>query len=317
MRVAETVRRLAPLLLFSLWLGLPGGAWAEVRRLEVVGAIPLDRQTRRSEAPKDRAIAEALWEGVARVASELLADGPLPEPELEPGTGDPGGGEDDEANPVRTALGNDVTPYTRGFRILEDQGERPALFSDDAEAATEYVVVVEVQVEVDRVEERLVAAGLLERSGQDAELTRIRLEIRGLTQYRGYREMVAQLLGDGVGATSVRPLEFERGRMLLRVDADCGASVLLDRLIASASPQLRITPLSVDDAPAGGGGSDGTGEPLDSLVLGVSWSPPAPERAVPEEDLYPLGAARVPAGPARFRPLRRVPSVSAAPDRPH
>ncbi len=280
-------------LLIAMLACLASVASAEVRRLEVVGAIALDSETRHSEVPREKAIGEALWEGVYRVAAGLLVDSLLPDP-----------------NPVRSALGSDVTPYTRSFRILEDQGERPALFSDDPDAYTEYVVVVEVQVDVDRVKERLLAAGLLEPSGHSVELSRIRLEVRGLTQYRGYEELLALLLGEGVGARSVTPLEFRRGYTLLQVEAEYRASELLERLLASASAQLRITPLTLDDAAAGDAG-EGAHRRHQSLTLEVSWSPPpSPEPDGGEEDdqLAPWG----PTGARAVRPHRRPRTATPA-----
>jgi len=239
-----------------------GVANAEVRRLEVVGAVSLDAQTRRSGVPKDMAIEEALWEGVSRVADQLLVDSVVEEPE-------------DGSNPIRTALGTDMVPYTRGFRILEDRGERPSLFRDDPNSATEYVVVVEVQVDAERVRDRLVAAGLLELVTGASDLTRIRVEVRGLARFGGYEELVALILDDRVGASSVTPLVFERGRAVLRVEAEWGASVLLARLLEAAPPRLEITPEQVTGQAQGRRtvGADGKPAP-ESLVLEVTWTPP-------------------------------------------
>lgn len=243
----------------ALW-AVAADASAEVRVLEVVGAVPLDQASRAKGIPKDRALEQALWEGVSRVAADLLVDSIVPDPE-------------DGPDPVRAALGDDTVPYTRSFRIIEDQGERPTLFTEHPDAATEYVVVVEVQVEVDRVRERLLAAGLLEQQGIQAPLTGIRLEIRGLTRYGGYEQLVALLTGDRVGAASISPLELAHGRMVLHVEAEWGAGELLERLLAAAPDTFRIEPLEVAEfEPSGGGWGLDRGPAR--LVVRVRWTPP-------------------------------------------
>jgi hypothetical protein len=256
----------AGLLLMAL-LHLAPGALAEVRRLEVVGAVPLDPRTRATSIPRDGAIQEALWEGVSRMAESLLVDAELPEAQ-------------GDSHPLREVLGKDMLPFTRGFRIIDDQGERPALFSESPEIATEYVVVVEVHVDVDRVKERLVAAGLLARSGGDGELRTVVLELQGLDLYPGYAELVATLEGEAIGARSVTPLSFERGRILLQVRSGYSAADLLDRLLGQAPGGLELTPLGL------GGQQPENG--AEHLVLRARWVPPAPEPK--EGTVSPVGA---------------------------
>jgi hypothetical protein len=260
-------------------LGLAGAVGAEVRRMEVVGAVPLDAKTRRSGIPKDRAIQEALWEGVSRVAADLLADSAI---ELEDGD-----------DPLRAALGSDMVPYASSFRILDDQGERPTLFTDHPDAATEYVVVVEVQVDVDRVRDRLRSAGLLEIQGGLTALSGIELEARGLTDYRGYQALQALVQSERVGAASAEPREFERGRALLRVQAEWGARELLERLLAAAPPEMRITPIDVEEpSPDELDGWDRNAPAVGSLVIEVSWTPPPSEDGEGEQpDSDALGAS--------------------------
>jgi len=205
------------------------------------------------------------------VAADLLVDSIVPEAS-------------NGSDPIRAALGKDTVPYTRSFRIVDDQGERPVLFTEHPDAATEYVVVVEVQVEVDRVRERLVAAGLLEAEGLSAPLTGIELEVRDLTRYEGYEALVALLLGDRVGAASVSPRELEHGRAVLHVEAEWGPTELLERLMAAAPDALRIQALEVFEAEPSGDGWGLERGPA-RLVVSVRWTPPPSERA-------PTGAAR-------------------------
>ena len=246
-----------------LLLALP--AVAEVRVLEVVGAVPLDAAARARGMPKERAIEEALWEGVSRVAEDLLVDSELPDAAAQ-----------DE--PLRAALGRDMVPYTRSFRIVDDQGERPMLFTEHPDAATESVVVVEVQVEVERVRERLVAAGLLGDEGR-VRLESIRLEARDLARYEGYEALVRLLRSPGVGAAAVTPRELERGRVVLSVQGEWDAAGLLERLLAAAPAELQITPIRVQDAAAldssGAPGAGSGGE----LVVSLRYTPPEPSEA--------------------------------------
>jgi len=263
-------------------------ASGEVQLLEVVGAVPLDEQMRASGIPKERAIDEALWEGVARVADDLLVDSILLEPEPgADGDGDAEGaiesGSEEVVDPIRAALGDDMVPYTRSFRIVDDQGERPALFTDNPDAATEYVVVVEVQVETERVRERLVAAGLLEDEEQMA-LSGIELEVRELGHYGGYAELVALLISEPVGAASASPREMERGRALLHIEAEWGATELLERLLAAAPPALRITPVEVREPRESGIGWTFSDVEPARLVIAVEWAPEPPEPAQPDHE---------------------------------
>jgi len=271
--------------------GAAGTARAEIVELEVVGAIPLDARSRREGIPKDRAIAEALWQGVSRVAADLIAENPAqpleldPEPGVEPAPdgvvgadgGDGAGGAQEPEDPIREALGKSMVPYTRSFRIVEDQGERPVLFTDHPDAATEYVVVMAVNVDVDKLRERLTAAGLLANDSIEV-LTGILLEIRGLTQYRGYDALIQLIESDAVGAAAVSPLQLQRGRVLLQVEGEWDARELLDRLQAGASPQLMIIPISIEEP---GDESLSSGDipsvaDRSSLVVAVQWTPPPP-----------------------------------------
>jgi hypothetical protein len=190
--------------------------------------------------------------------------------------------EREETERIRQALGRDTVSYTKSFRIVEDQGERPALFTDDPDVATEYLVLLEVQVEVDRVRGGLEQAGLL-RPLEVSELTGIEIEILGLGHYAGYQALLTLLRSDGVGAAEVSPRHFGPDRVILVVEGEWEAPELVERLQARAPENLVIEALDrVPRRPPGRGslwgeGEDAVGEP-EKLVLRVAWAPlPPPE----------------------------------------
>ena len=329
---------------------LPARGAAEVRALVVVGASAIPMGSTRAALFKEQAIEQGLWEGVVRVARDLvesqapvevLAPGSLgvfwpgrPDGDFEgplltglpqspadsaspperagqlpsplfgavPGAPDPvlpepnlegvqpeqlseeeaarleaereaeRLAEEAETQRLRDALGRETVPYTKSFRIVEDQGERPALFTSDPDVATEYVLLMEVQVEVDRVRVRLEEMGLLtplERS----ELTGIRLEIRGLTHYGGYQALVGLLQGEVVAAEAVVPRNFAPGRVVVTVEGDWAPEELLERLKQAAPENLQIEARAVD-RPQDVDPVIEAGAP--TLRLQVAWAPPAP-----------------------------------------
>jgi hypothetical protein len=253
----------------------------DLQSIQVVGAIPIDAERRRESLLKDLAIQEALWQGVSRVANELLDEQSLDvrvnAGGEEDGADTSGEGEPkSQASQVRTALGKDMVQYTRSFRIIDDQGENPVMFTSDPNAATEYVVIVEVQVDSKRVAEGLRSAGLLiERSGD--VLTGIELEVRGLMEYGGLTQLVEVIEGRGVGAETVSPREFQRGVARFHVRAEWGAEELLERLLAAAPPELDITPVSVTEAPSDGGGFGEMVPARSELIVTVRWTGPDPD----------------------------------------
>lgn len=247
-------------------------ASAEMRTLEVVGTVPLGPKGPASVAPRDAAIDQALREAVVRVAQEFLADRVIAGPDsdeldrglIEPATRDPqpgsgfdsgsehpGGSSDataadadlgPDAPDLAVILGKRMVPYTLRFRVIEDRGRRPALFAADPEVSEEYVVIVEVQVDVDRVQAKLVDAGLIPPGEITVGSNKVRLEIEGLTLYPAYLAM-RELLEGALGATGVYPLEMERGRTVLEIETQTSAVEFLEQLLAVAPPELKIVPL--------------------------------------------------------------------------
>ena len=288
--------RIGGLLAGLLALGWAAGVHGDVRRLEVVGAVSIHGEDRQRSTPKDRAVQEGLLNGVSRVGADILLESLLLEradrsesvwgsmPDLLQGTPlawrspvpvlDPA--QEMERGRIRKALGRDMVPYTKSFRILEDQGERPALFTQHPDAATEYVVVMEIQVEVDRVRKRLEEVGLIEPL-QARKLEGIELELRGVWHYSLYRAVLDLLTQPAVAAAVVTPESFEGGRVQLRVEGDWSASELSERLQAAAPSELTLVPLEIVDAQEAAGFWTWGNAPRPKLALAVRW------RAVPEK----------------------------------
>ena len=345
-------------------------AQAEILSLVVVGASPVPIGSTRGTLAKEKAIQEGLWEGVARVARDLLeaqaAARSLAESlrDAEAGDGDLGGtgmeggdaefgaidelgrtspqdpladtlaapgvdlyadpsaarepalaglygsdlGSDLDPDPealrlaakrareaedemIRQALGREMVSFTKSFRIVEDQGERPALFTDDPDVATEYVVLLEVQVETDRVRARMEEAGLLDPLAA-SELKGIQLEVLGLTHYLGYRALLDVLGSDTVSAEAVFPRNFSSGRVVLSVQGEWATEELLDRLKAAAPENLHIegaepkmgADSASEESPALWAGPIIQAPGQARLVVRASWAPlpdlPEPDPSV-------------------------------------
>ncbi len=205
-------------------------AAGEIRQLESVGAIAIGGATASNEPPRDAAVRAALQDAALRLALELLSA------DFDPIGAEPA---------IAEALGNDPFRYATRYRILEDRGERPALFVDDPGVESEYVVVVEAHLDVDRIRQRMAASGLLAPSGE-ARWVQVRVVIEGLESYGAYAALRRVLVEDA-GARSALPVEMERGRVVLRVVADREENALLEALLAAAPPDLRIIPLSADN----------------------------------------------------------------------
>jgi hypothetical protein len=203
-------------------------AGAEVRQIEAVGATPLHAGTSPATAPRDAAVHRALEEAVLRVASDLV-------PAMDP---------EEAAAYLPEALGSEPLDYTARYRITEDRGESPAAEYLDTDASLVYVVVVEAHIDASRVAERLERAGLLFAGDGSEPLRNVRLVIEDLQDYAAYTAL-RNVLVDGAGAESALPVEMARGRSELLVATSQSPDQLLESLLQSAPPQLRITPLVV------------------------------------------------------------------------
>jgi hypothetical protein len=205
------------LLVFAFW---SGSAAADLQRVEAVGSYGISAKLRERVTPRDEAVQKAVWEGVSRVALEEI--------------GEFSSTEEDVAL-LRQALGKDMLPYTRSFRILEDKGENPVLFEEDPSISTEYVVVVEVLVDVDRVRSALHSAGLIADGGIQEVDEPITVELIGVGRHDAF-EAIRDALVSEVGAVRVETLGFARERQLLSVVGPFGPeelSTAIQRLTGS------------------------------------------------------------------------------------
>jgi hypothetical protein len=198
---------------------------AEVRVVEALGFVPVSAAQRPGTAPRDAALRVALGEAVWSVAAAEI-DSFDPE---------------SRAAEVRAALGDQPLDYASRFRIVEDRGERPARFSEDPAVETEYVVLVEASVDVDRVRRSLRRAGLIGAPAGDGQRHRVRLELvdcRDYATYQAVRELLEQ-----IGVRSALPVEMEAGRAVLEVEGTREGPELLEALVRSAPPDLEIQAL--------------------------------------------------------------------------
>lgn len=218
-------------LVATLLAGLAPLAGAEVRTIEALGAVPLDPESPPAGSPRDAALQRALHDAVWRVALDEL-DG------FDPG---------DEAaqDSLAEALGKDPLDYASRFRVVEDRGERPALFSEQPGVENEYVVLVEVHVDADRVRERLSRAGLLSAPSGDQRRYRVRVVLDEVGSYGAYQAV--RTLLEETGARSTVPVEMERGRAVLMVDGSRSPDALVAALVRAAPPNLSVVPLGVDE----------------------------------------------------------------------
>lgn len=227
---------------------LSGVAGADVQRVEAVGSYGIRERARSNVIVRDEAIQRALWEGVSRVAIEEIgasssSPGSGDDPGLMPDDSDPS---DEGSDALAKALGDEILPYTRSFRILEDKGEMPVLFDEDPAVSLEYVVVVEVLVDVDRVRSALREAGLITTPGRVAEREPVRIELIGIASYSSFQSVLEALRSE-LGARRIETLGFARERQLLSVEGPFGPSELLAALGRWDTGPVRLDLIDADE----------------------------------------------------------------------
>ena len=257
MRVSSASAAAIGLAVAAFWI-FPGVARAELQRVEAVGIYGIRDGARSRVIPRDEAIAKARWEGVSRVALELIGESapseeeertgvdatPFP-PETRGVSGDSGGPSRDQLAALRAALGRDVLPYMRSYRILDDRGEVPVLFNEEPGVTMEYVVVVEVLVDVDRVSGALAKAGLIVLANVEETRQAVVVEVVGLARYEALEVLLA-ILRERMGATRIHLLEFSRERQILSVEGPLGPDALSASLARYDDPRLVLEARGVD-----------------------------------------------------------------------
>jgi hypothetical protein len=202
---------------------------AEVRRVEVVGVAPAGADARPDVPARQAALEAALTQGVERVARQLLSEESAGDPDLDLGR----------------LLGADVRDFTLGYRVLEDRGERRALLLADPQVSTEYVLLVEVEVDVSRLESTLKAAGLRLREPAEGASRELRVVVEPLPSYRAYLSL-RRHLEEAAGVRSAIPALFDSERVELQVDAQLTPQELMNRLVSPPPEGLRVEPLFAD-----------------------------------------------------------------------
>jgi len=237
-RVPERGLCLAIFVALSGFSQVPAAAARDVVRVESVGVAPVRSD---SASSRDAAVRKGLLDAVRQTAEELLATG----------MGDEfGDAEDLEAaeaarSELHQILGNKPLDYVTRFQVVEDRGEGPALFGSDPDAETEYVVIVSVFVDRDRIRERLTRAGvILTPAGQEPQI-QSRLILEGIGQYWAYAE-IRRVLLEELKVRSATPREFSPGRAILELSAAQSPSEYLASLQRSVSGQMKLVPLSIE-----------------------------------------------------------------------
>ena len=150
-----------------------------------------------------------------------------------------------ESTELQRILGNEPLEYATRFQVVEDRGEGPALFGSDLDVETEYVVIVSVFVDRDRIRERLTRAGMmLTPAGQEPQI-RSRLILENLGEYWVYAE-IRRVLLEELKMHSAIPREFAPGRGILELNAAQSPSEFLGSLQRSVSDRMDLVPLSVE-----------------------------------------------------------------------
>jgi hypothetical protein len=221
----------------------PIAAARDVVRVESVGVAPVRSD---SASPRDAAVHRGLLDAVRETAEDLLATRIGEEFAEETGDAPDPQAEADRSAELKRILGNDPLEYATRFQVVEDRGEGPTLFGSDLDVATEYVVIVSVFVDRDRIRERLTRAGiLLAPPGQQPEI-RSRLILENLGEYWVYAE-IRRVLLEELKMRAAIPSEFSPGLAILELNAAQAPSEFLGLLQRAVSDRMELLPLSVED----------------------------------------------------------------------
>jgi hypothetical protein len=210
------MRRAGALLLAAGLALLAGPARAELVQVDAVGVAPAGAGARQT------ALDSGVREAVLLVAGELAREG--------------GAGAADPAV-LEAALGADLRSYAVRYRLAEDRGERPAQLVQEPGVEREYAVVVEAQVERERVREALRRAGLLGVAGPGGTHS-LWLTVEGVPGWPAWERLRRALAARG-GA--IRPIEFARGVVVAEMQTDETNEALVERLRRAVGDSLGLT----------------------------------------------------------------------------
>ncbi len=195
--------------------GLPSAAVAERVRTDAVGVVPAGPGARQA------ALQAGVREAVLLVAVELAREA---------------GARTEARDVLGSALGADLLPYAVQYALIEDRGERPAQLVQQPGVDREYVVLVEVQVERERVRDALIRSGLL---GAPTELgvRSLWITLEGVDAWPTWERLRRALAARG-GA--LHPVEFSRGIVIAELQTDESNEALLERLRRAVGSTLDL-----------------------------------------------------------------------------
>jgi hypothetical protein len=221
----------------------PSALARDVVRVESVGVAPVRPN---SASPRDAAVRAALRDAVQQTAEGLLAPPVGEEVDEEAGAASDQQAEAEQTAQLQQILGNDPLVYATRFQVVEDRGEGPTLFGSDSDVDTEYVVIVSVFVDRDRIRERLTRAGVaLAPAGQEPEI-HSRLIIENLSEYWVYAEIRKALLEE-LKMRSAIPSAMSPGRAVLELNGTQTPNEFLGELQRAVSDRMALIPLNVAD----------------------------------------------------------------------
>lgn len=206
----------------SLLLALASGlgvlapaAIAERVRTDAVGVVAAGPGARQA------ALQAGVHEAVLLVAVELAREA---------------GARTDDRDALRRALGADLLPYAVQYELVEDRGERPAQLVQQAGVDREYVVLVEAQVERERVRDALIRSGLL-GPPTESGVRSLWITIVGVDAWPTWERLRRALAARG-GA--LHPVEFSRGIVVAEFQTDESNEALVARLRRAVGGSLDL-----------------------------------------------------------------------------
>jgi hypothetical protein len=204
-------------------------AAAELRRVEAEGLAPAVASETGSGALREAALRAGVSTAVDQVALALLDEAARRPARFGP-------------EELAAVLGDSPSDYAARFKILSDEGLRPAA----GERPATYAVRVEVMVEAERVRARLVEAGLLAPETARAPETRqLQVVLEPLASHSALAH-ARRVLGERGGAKRAVPVELSAGRAVLAVDTPLSPEALADAVAGSDTDGFRIDVVAVD-----------------------------------------------------------------------